>query len=224
MRLNIFCDETGEFGFGKGSAKLYGVSLVLHEQNNSVTKQVKTLERKLSTLGFNGMIHMGDLVAGHGDFANMTIAERRRIYTALYKFSREIKASYHTIIIDKKNAKTNRSLSSAISKELHNLITNHLDYFQQFSQIKFYYDGGQKPLNRIINNTFGHLNSYEQKAQFGHSEKKLFQVADMLTYVDKIIYKYNKHIKVTKTEQTFFNAKYTRTVINELRNHRFIGR
>lgn len=27
-RLSIFIDETGEFGFGKGSSRLYGVSFV----------------------------------------------------------------------------------------------------------------------------------------------------------------------------------------------------
>ena len=31
-RLNIFVDETGEFGFGKGAAKLYGISLVNWEE------------------------------------------------------------------------------------------------------------------------------------------------------------------------------------------------
>jgi hypothetical protein len=31
-RLNIFVDETGEFGFDDGSSRLYGVSFTFHEQ------------------------------------------------------------------------------------------------------------------------------------------------------------------------------------------------
>lgn len=35
-RLNIFVDETGEFGFGKKSSRLYGVSFTFHEQDNDI--------------------------------------------------------------------------------------------------------------------------------------------------------------------------------------------
>ena len=31
-RLNIFVDETGEFGFGNGASRLCGVSFIFHEQ------------------------------------------------------------------------------------------------------------------------------------------------------------------------------------------------
>lgn len=220
-RLNIFVDETGEFGFNKGSAKLYGVSLVFHEQRNNLNKEILALEEKLGRLGFYDMIHMGDLVMGRKYFNGMDVAHRRKIYTALYKFSRQVDALYHTIIIDKRNAKNNSALSSSIKGQLNNLVINNLKYFQSFDQIKVYYDGGQKPLNKIINEVFATFSTYEQVPDFDHTEKKLFQVADMLTYVDKLIYKYNKGIKLSKTDQIFFSAKYLRTVINELKPHRF---
>lgn len=39
-RLNIFVDETGEFGFGKGSSKLYGISFTFHEHNNDIMPEL----------------------------------------------------------------------------------------------------------------------------------------------------------------------------------------
>lgn len=36
-RLNIFVDETGDFGFENGSSELFGVSFTFHDQNNDIT-------------------------------------------------------------------------------------------------------------------------------------------------------------------------------------------
>lgn len=219
-RLNIFIDETGEFGFHKNSAKLYGISLVFHEQKDAIDINIAKLNQELKLLGFTGMIHMGDLVTGHGEFIGMDIAGRRKIYQKLYRFSTSIKTKYHTIIIDKHDHRNNSSLSKAISSEFCRIIDDNLAYFQSFDQIKIYYDGGQKPLNKIIAKTFLRLSNTIQELEFDHTEKKLFQIADMLTYTDKIIYKYNKNIKLTRTEQSFFSTKQIRTTINELRAHR----
>ena len=35
-RLNIFVDETGEFGFNDGASKLYGVSFTFHEKEEYI--------------------------------------------------------------------------------------------------------------------------------------------------------------------------------------------
>ena len=45
-RLNIFVDETGEFGFGNGSSELYGVSFTFHEQDDEIRKILKELNKK----------------------------------------------------------------------------------------------------------------------------------------------------------------------------------
>lgn len=220
-RLNIFIDETGEFGFNKNSAKLYGVSMVFHEQKHSISKEMQRLNQSLKLLGFNNMIHMGDLVAGHGDYTGMSIAERRKIYRKLYRFATTIRAKYHTIIINKHDYRNNKLLSKAITVELNKMINSNLNYFLSFDRIKVYYDGGQKPLNRIIANTFLTFDNTIQQFDFNHVEKKLFQVADMLTYIDKLIYKYKHNIKFTTTESAFFSIKRIKQIVLELKKHRF---
>lgn len=40
-RLNIFVDETGEFGFETGASELYGVSFTFHEQNDDISLELE---------------------------------------------------------------------------------------------------------------------------------------------------------------------------------------
>lgn len=101
------------------------------------------------------------------------------------------------------------------------LALSHLDYFQQFDEIKMYYDGGQAQLGRLIDDAFGKLIGYHREDTFDHQDKKLFQVADMLTYVDKVIHKYDNGIKFSNTERTFFGGRTVERTKKELRGHRF---
>ena len=61
-RLNIFIDESGDFGFGRGSSELYIVSLTFHESSNSIEKEIDYLNKKLNNIGYNRMIHSALLI------------------------------------------------------------------------------------------------------------------------------------------------------------------
>ena len=39
-RLNIFVDETGDFGCEENSSKLYGVSFTFHDQDNDINTEL----------------------------------------------------------------------------------------------------------------------------------------------------------------------------------------
>ncbi len=220
-RLNIFIDETGEFGFKKGSAKLYGVSLVFHEQQDDIRTELNKLDEQFGYLGFYSMVHMGDLINGHEDFEGMSIAERKKIYLYLYQFAVRAPAKYKTIIVKKRKTEESLSLSRLLRKELDELVTENLAYFQAFDEVRVYYDGGQAKLTEIINESFGILSSYKRVSDFDHVEKKLFQVADMLTYIDKLIDKTWKSKKLSKTEAAFFDLKRLRSTYRALKPHRF---
>ena len=47
-RLNIFIDESGDFGFVDGSSDLYAVSFKLHESSDSIKSELEYLNEKLS--------------------------------------------------------------------------------------------------------------------------------------------------------------------------------
>lgn len=47
-RLNIFIDESGDFGFVNGSSDLYAVSFTLHESSDLIKSELEYLNEKLS--------------------------------------------------------------------------------------------------------------------------------------------------------------------------------
>jgi len=66
QRLNIFVDETGEFGFAEGASDIYGVSFTFHEQDNDISLELEKLNRRLKKIGYTKMIHMADLIMHRG--------------------------------------------------------------------------------------------------------------------------------------------------------------
>ena len=136
-RLNIFVDETGEFGFGKGASELYGVSFTFHEHDDDIMPELTKLNERLERIGYTNMIHMADLIMRREDYKNFDIAKRKSIFNAIYNFSRKIPVKYQTIIIDKKYNDSARVLRQQLSSEINKMIKEHETYFEKFDQIGF---------------------------------------------------------------------------------------
>ena len=125
-------------------------------------------------------------------------------------FSRRIPVKYKTIIIDKKYTDNSRILKQKISLEINKMIKENKHYFNKFDRIVMYYDNGQEVLGTILDSIFLQFDGFEHRIDFDHKEKRLFQVSDMLTYIDKYDYKYKNKMTFTKGEKYFFS-------INEIR-------
>lgn len=219
-RLNIFVDETGEFGYGVKSSMLYGISFTFHEQDNDISGELNNLNNRLMKIGYTNMIHISDLIMRRGDYSKFDIKMRKSIFNSIYQFSRKIPVKYHTIIIDKRFIDNGNVLRKQIINEVNQMIKNNEGYFNKFDKIVMYYDNGQEPLGYILDSLFIRFNSYEHRVKFDHVEKRLFQVSDMLTYVDKAIYKHKKNIKYEKSELYFFGNDELRRIAKELNKKR----
>ena len=187
-RLNIFIDESGDFGFVKGSSDLYAVSFTLHESSNSIENELKYLNRKLDELNYYGMIHLAYLVAKRGDYSHFDLERRKSIFWAIFYFSNRVKVKIRTVIIDKKYINKKMQLNMALAT--------------------------------ILDTLFATNPKVERKIEFDHTKKRLFQVSDMLTVIDKLDYKRKNNIAFTKAEKYFFNGKDFRHIINLLKNKR----
>lgn len=53
------------------------------------------------------------------------------------------------------------------------------------------------------------------------SSKYLFQVSDMLTFIDKYDYKYKNKMSFTRGEKYFFSIEEIRKILKELNKKRF---
>ncbi len=57
-----------------------------------------------------------------------------------------------------------------------------------------FYDNGQNILGNAIDIAFSNLNNYEHIIDFDKIQERLFQISDMLTYVDKFDFKYKNKL------------------------------
>ena len=219
-RLNIFIDESGDFGFVKGSSDLYAVSFTLHESADSIENELKYLNRKLSDLNYNGMIHLAYLVAKRGDYSHFDLEKRKSIFWAIFYFSNRVKVKIRTVIIDKKYINKKMQLNMALARKIGQFINDNKAYFDTFDKIVIYYDNGQETLATILDTLFATNPKVERRIEFDHTKKRLFQVSDMLTVIDKLDYKRKNNIAFTKAEKYFFNGKDFRHIINLLKNKR----
>ncbi len=220
-RLNIFVDETGEFGFGKNASKLYGVSFTFHEHNINIMTELEVLNNKLEKLKYSKMIHMADLIMKRGEYSKFNVSKRKSIFNAIYQFARRINVSYKTIIIDKRYTDNSKILKQKLSTEINIMIKDNIKYFEKFDKIVMYYDNGQETLGTILDSIFTRFDNFEHRDDFNKIEKRLFQVSDMLTYIDKYDYKYTNKMPFTKSENFFFSGDEIRKILRELRKKRF---
>lgn len=219
-RLNIFIDESGDFGFVNGSSELYGVSFTIHESDDSISNDLEYLNNRLKKAEYNGMIHLADLVAKRGDYSNFNLEQRKNIFWSIFYFSKRVKVKIHTIIIDKRFKNSKSQLNRELAIEINKLFDSIDNYMKDFEKIVIYYDNGQEALGAIIDTLLISKNNVEHRIEFNHTEKRLFQVSDMLTFIDKIVYKHNHNMPLTKSEKYFFSVKDILGIMRQLKNKR----
>lgn len=219
-RLNIFIDESGDFGFTKGSSELYDVSFTIHESTDSIINDLEYLNDRLKKAKYDGMIHLADLVAKRGDYSYFNLEQRKDIFWSIFYFSKRVKVKIHTIIIDKRFKNNKTQLNMELARKINNFFNSITDYMNEFDRVVVYYDNGQEALGAIIDTLLITKDNVEHKIEFNHKEKRLFQVSDMLTFVDKIVYKHNNNMFLTKSERYFFSVKDILGIIRQLKNKR----
>ena len=219
-RLNIFIDESGDFGFVNGSSDLYAVSFTMHESVNSISDELNYLNEKLKKLDYDGMIHLAYLVAKRGDYSHFSLEKRKSIFWAIFYFSVRVKVKIRTIIVDKKYINKKTQLNMSLAREISKFLKDNAEYINSFDKVVIYYDNGQETLATLLDAVFATNPNVERRIDFDHKEKRLFQVSDMLTVIDKLDYKRKNKLPFTKAEKYFFNGKDFRQIINLLKNKR----
>lgn len=219
-RLNIFIDESGDFGFSEGSSKLFAISFVLHESEKSIKNELEYLNNQLTKLNYLGMIHLAYLVAKRGEYEQFSFERRRKIFWSIFYFTKRVNIKIHTIILDKKYMNERQQQIILLTQKIEKWMQNIKAYLDSFDRIVVYYDNGQDNIVAILNEIFSNIPNVEKRTEFNHTEKRLFQVADMLTVIDKIIYKHRHKIPLTKAELHFFNVKDILNIIRYLKNKR----
>ena len=190
------------------------VSFTLHENSDSLKSELEYLKEKFSRtwLWWNDTFII---------FSN----QKRRLFTFWFwkkkmyiwgyiLFSSKVKVKIRTVVINKKYINKKMQLNVALAREISNFINENKEYINSFDKVVIYYDNGQETLAIILDTLFASYPNAERRIEFDHKKKRLFQVSDMLTVIDKLDYKRKNNIPFTKAEKYFFNGKDFRHIIN----------
>lgn len=178
------------------------------------------MREKLKKIKYHGMIHTSELIANRDEYTKFNLKQRREIFWSLLNFTIKSCVNIRTIIIDKRYINNRTQLNKEIMLKLDNFIHENKKYLDKFDKITIYYDNGQETLGTIIDMAFINFKDVKHIVNFNHKQKILFQVADMLTIIDKINYKKNNDIRLSSAERFFILEKEINKIIKRLKNRR----
>lgn len=206
--LSCFVDETGDFGEYDSRCPYYMVSVVLHDQSESIEKQLNGMEQYLTDLGYpHHALHAGPLLRRESDYEEMEMEERKKLFNLLFNFARKVPINYFCAKVRKSECKDADDLDAKLTKAIKSEVLKNEEYWNTFDKIIIYYDNGQKALKRVLNITFNSLFSDVEVRKVQPSDYRLFQVADLLCTLELV------HAKIelglfSKTEDEFFHGSH----------------
>lgn len=206
-RISIFVDESGDFGFKKGSSPFYLFTLVLHDQSDSLAEHLETLENRLANLGLsNHCIHTAPIIRNENEYFNYSYETRRSLMFVMRNFVRHLPVKVKTFFFDKNLWDNKDKLQARIARELGGFCRENLNFFQSFDSRVLYYDNGQSELGTVLNTVFNALLDVETKREVAPTDYRLFQLADYVCTLELVSIKAKRH-QLSKSEERFFKAK-----------------
>ena len=114
----------------------------------------RLLNEKLTTLNYDGMIHLAYLIAKRWDYSHFDFERRKSIFWAIFYFSNRVKVKIRTVIVDKKYINKKTQLNMALAREISKFINDNQEYINSFDKIVIYYDNSQETLATILDTLF----------------------------------------------------------------------
>lgn len=221
--LSVFIDESGDFGEYNYHSPYYMVSMVLHEQKNDLSNEIRFLDKRISELGFPiHTIHAGPLIRREDFYFRYSDFEKRKsLFNAMYQFTRKCNIRYISPYIRKSECSDFLQMKAKLSKAILMELNRNFEYFNSFDKIIIYYDNGQNELTKILTSVFNILFSNVEFRKVSPSEYKLFQTADMICTLELLALK-AEHNQFTKSEREFFTSErdFKKCRLKEIRKKR----
>ena len=204
--LSIFVDESGDFGSYAPHSPFYIIALVFHDQAENIGSNIDKLGERLSYFGLtDDTVHTGPLIRKENEYRNMPLEERKRIFNALYNFTRTSAISYRAIHVEKRQLVDAIDLHIQITKRLSDFLRDKADELLQYGRIVVYYDNGQVELTKILVSVFGTALSNVEFKKVVPANYRLFQAADLLCTLELLSLKAERKM-LTKSELLFFSS------------------
>ncbi|MBQ9004373.1 MAG: ABC transporter, partial [Eggerthellaceae bacterium] len=181
--ISVFLDEAGQERTWNPHAKWYLLTLVLHDQDDDITRHVDAYEGYIRQKGLPDVpFHMVDLMHGHGGYTGLSLADRKRLLMSFNSLVQRLPVGYCTFAYRRSEFGDYQDLSARMERDLKEFIDEHLAEFQGYGTAAVYYDGGQSAVNQAVHHAFDEnlsANVAEYK-KLRYQERRLAQVADYL--------------------------------------------
>ena len=218
-QLNIFVDESGDFGAFQPHSPFYIVTMLFHNQADDIERDNAILDANIKNIGFDlHALHTGPIIRREGYYFNNAKDERRKLLHALLGYCRHVPIRYTTIRIDKKECADSIDMTAKLSMRISRFITAHIAFFLTFDEIVVHYDNGQLELTRVLTSTLAIMLSNVSFRKVQPSDFKLFQLADMFCALELVAIKFENNT-ASRTETDFFHSarSFNRNFLKEIR-------
>ncbi len=102
--LSIFVDESGDFGEYNHHSPYYIITMVFHDQKNSIKEAMAILDNEFENMGLKKhCVHSGPIIRGEDEYRYMDMQQRRKIFNKMIAFIRRSEIEYHCFHIEKKH-------------------------------------------------------------------------------------------------------------------------
>lgn len=141
--LNVFIDESGDFGEYDYHSPYYIITMVFHNQEYSVDLQLKKLEKDLLLIGFpKHTVHAEPIIRGEYEYRNHDKDTRIKILSKMMTFIHNANINFQTFHVYKKEVSDSVDLTGRLSRKISGFIRSHYELFMNFDVVKIYYDNG----------------------------------------------------------------------------------
>lgn len=114
------------------------MTLVFHNQSDSIAEEIDYLRRRFSECGFDDAhaVHAGPLVRREADYSALDLNGRKKLFRAQFNFMRRVEIGFKTFMFRKKEfGDDHDALVSCMSRDLGAYIRENLVFFQSFEHI-----------------------------------------------------------------------------------------
>ena len=205
--LSIFVDESGDFGKYEKHSPYYIVTLVFHDQNIDISRQLSILDEALKQKGYEKVaIHTEPLIRREEIYQNISPNERRELFTKLYYFALNSDIRYKTFLFEKIHFEDDLQLEARMTKDMTFFFRRHQEYFNRFDKLIIYYDNGQKQVTRVLNRVLAtEISEYEMR-KVSPVNYRLFQAADLLCTLTLLQKRYDLN-RLTRSDLLLFHSR-----------------
>ena len=138
---SIFVDESGSDGL---SDRYYLLTVVMHDQSDSIADSIEAYESALRAKGLPDIpFHASPLMNGKDLYSGLDLRTRKMMLGSFRVFFRHMPVRYHTFAYATRQFASLDKLAGAMRRDIVNFLFDNLAELQAYDAVKVYYDNGQ---------------------------------------------------------------------------------